>query len=475
MTNKFGKGILARAVTRREFVKKGSLLALSASSFPAVLAACSTGGSGGSKAAPKTLKILQWSHFVPDYDKWFDQWAHAWGEKHGLTVTVDHVTYSDIPTRTAAEVNAKAGHDLILWNSSAAQHERSTVDMGDVVTQVEAKYGRQYAFARLTSFNPHTSRHFGFAYSFAPYAGRYLRSKFTLAGMPDGPTTWDEMLTATSQIKAKTKGAIRAGIGLAPEPDSNMAARALIWAFGGAEQDAESNVTINSDAVAQAVDYMARLFKQAENTEVFGWSSAADNNGMLGGSLSFILSSIAGYRTAQDTRPEVAKDMFFAKPLTGPNASLKALAAPHMIQTYIVPAFSKNQDKAKEFLVDLADHSIDIAYQSKLHELPVNPGAQAQNQLLTPGGWLDSDPFKSDPSDKVRLLRDSTAWTVNIGYPGPASAAAGEVFDKSILPSMMAAVARGQKKPKEAIADAERQMKAIYATWRNKGLIGGSR
>ena len=30
-------------------------------------------------AADKTLKILQWSHFVPSYDTWFDQFGKAWG------------------------------------------------------------------------------------------------------------------------------------------------------------------------------------------------------------------------------------------------------------------------------------------------------------------------------------------------------------------------------------------------------------
>ena len=32
----------------------------------------------------KTLKIIQWSHFVPGYDKWFDgTFCKQWGEKHG--------------------------------------------------------------------------------------------------------------------------------------------------------------------------------------------------------------------------------------------------------------------------------------------------------------------------------------------------------------------------------------------------------
>ncbi|HEV8596644.1 MAG TPA: hypothetical protein VGR23_02900, partial [Candidatus Dormibacteraeota bacterium] len=70
---------------------------------------------------------------------------------------------------------------------------------------------------------------------------------------------------------------------------------------------------------------------------------------------------------------------------------------------------------------------------------------------------------------------DATTWSVNVGYPGPASPAIGEIFDKNILPSMMAAAARGQRTPKAAVADAETQIKAIFQSWRAKGLVGGSR
>src|SRR3546814_13380602 len=54
-------------------------------------------------AAERTLKILQWSHFVPSYDKWFDQFAQAWGEKNGVKVVIDHISISDLVTTTRSE------------------------------------------------------------------------------------------------------------------------------------------------------------------------------------------------------------------------------------------------------------------------------------------------------------------------------------------------------------------------------------
>jgi len=48
-------------------------------------------------AQTKTLKILQWSHFIPEYDKWIDAFAKDWGKKNGITVTVDHIPHLSFP------------------------------------------------------------------------------------------------------------------------------------------------------------------------------------------------------------------------------------------------------------------------------------------------------------------------------------------------------------------------------------------
>ena len=36
-------------------------------------------------ADTKTLSIVQWSHFVPEYDKWFDNFAKDWGSKNKIS------------------------------------------------------------------------------------------------------------------------------------------------------------------------------------------------------------------------------------------------------------------------------------------------------------------------------------------------------------------------------------------------------
>jgi hypothetical protein len=52
------------------------------------------------KELKETLRIAQWSHFVPAYDVWFDNvYVKRWGQANDTEVLVDHINQADIPTR----------------------------------------------------------------------------------------------------------------------------------------------------------------------------------------------------------------------------------------------------------------------------------------------------------------------------------------------------------------------------------------
>ncbi len=59
-----------------------------------------------------------------------------------------------------------------------------------------------------------------------------------------------------------------------------MAARAIIWSFGGSVQDERENVVFNSPQTIEAVDFMSRLFKATMTDEVFAWNAASNNQGL---------------------------------------------------------------------------------------------------------------------------------------------------------------------------------------------------
>lgn len=455
-----------RQVSRREFLTDAGKVVLAASAGPAFLAACAEEEKRPPRKLAGELKILQWSHFVPRYDKWFDPFAKAWGTSVGVLVTVDHIDLAGLPARTSAEIAAGEGHDLIELLSPPAAFEKSALDLADVNKEAERRFGKQVALCRKSTFNPTTDKFYGFCHGWTPDPGDYRKSLWEKVGLPNGPTTWDELLEGGRRIK-KEQG-VQMGIGMSNEIDSNMAARALVWSFGGSVQDKNEKVVINSPETVKAVEHMARLFRDTMTDEVFGWTAASNNQGLIAGKLSWILNSISAYRTAQTARPDVANDVFFTPALKGPGGQF---ASEHVIPIYIIPRHAKNPDAAKEFLLNLVANYDDAVFNSELYNFPAFP--KTAPKLFESGGWLDSDPFKSAPLDKLKFLRDAETWSTNVGHPGPANAAIGEVFGTFILPQMMAKAARGELSAKAAVEDAEARIKPVYDKWRTEGLVGG--
>jgi multiple sugar transport system substrate-binding protein len=464
--------------TRRAFLKTGGLLAAGV-----------IGGEGfaprRARAAGKSLKILQWAHFVPTYDTdFFDRFAKQWGAANGVEVTVDHIGLEEIPARTAAEIGAGEGHDLIEWVAPPSQLEPSVLDLTDVNQEAARRFGKQLPVCTMSSYNPHTKKFYGFTHGWAIDPGNYRKSLWTKAGKPEGPGAWEDLITFGARIKSEQ--GVQLGIGMSQEIDSNMAARALLWSYETSEQDANEEVVINNPRTVAAVEYMSRLFKASMTPEIFSWSAVSNNQALIAGRASYILNSISAYRSAQAQVPEVAKDIFFVPALQGPTGV--RWSSEHVIYSYVIPRYSKSADTAKQFMLALVDSYDRAVYHSKLYnspaffETPVPSGDRGYPAVRTArtlaeltDAWFDDDPFRLEGEAKGKLvvLKGARSWSTNIGHPGPASPAVGEVYSTFVLPNMMAAAAQGMPAA-QAVAQAEKQIQTIFKNWRQRGLIGGS-
>ncbi|MBA3488015.1 MAG: extracellular solute-binding protein [Longispora sp.] len=470
-----GGGFLGTPRTRRGFLKLAGAAALSAGGASASTSEEDDGATTASTAAPQEtfaepgtklsgdLKILLWSHFVPSHDVWFDKFAKDWGSRVGVNVTVDHVDQAQIPARIGAEIRAGQGHDLIQHISLLSQYEPSVVDLKDVTDEADKRWGDQLELCRKSSLNPKTGVYYAYSPGWVPDPGNYRKSLWEPVGFPNGPSTWDELLRGGAEIK-KSKGA-QLGLGMSREIDSSMVGRALLWSYGASIQDAKERVVINSDETVAAVEFMAKLFKETMTNEVFSWNASSNNQGLVAGKLSYIVNSISAYRTDQGSSPVVGDDTFFVPALRGPKDQL---AAQHVIYNWIVPKHATGVDAAKKFLLHYTENYASATYNSQLYDF-------CAWSKLTPNlnGWLGSDPFGSKPSDKLKFLSEATKWSTNIGHPGPTNAAVGEVFSTFIIPNMFARVARGEVNAKQAVVDAEAQIKPIFDKWRSRGLVGG--
>ena len=452
-------------INRRDMVKGASVAAMGA--------ALAARGVTAQQTTPTTnisgteLRILQWSHFVPSYDVWFDAFAQEWGTANGVAVTVDHVNTADIPATFAGEIQAGEGHDLVEHISPVAQYEPSLMPMNDLVAEMESRFGTQLQVARGNSYNPTTETYFAFCHGYAPDPGDYRRSLWEAVDMPEGPRTWQELLDGGTRIL--NEQGVQMGIGMSNEIDSNMAAQALLWCFDAPVQDESENIVLDSPNAVAAVEFMKQLFENTMTPEVFGWNAASNNQLLAAGRASYILNSISAYRTAQADAPEIAEDIYFVPALAGPGGT--ALANGHAIFNYMVPTHAANPATAQEFLLHLVNNYEMAVNESKLYNFPAFPDSAPE--LMADGGPLDNDPFGSVPPDKLAVLKTANDWTTNLGYPGPANAVMGDMFASFTLSNMMAKASRGDMSPADAVAEAHAALVASRESWAARGLVGG--
>ncbi len=437
-----------RGWTRRDFVKTVGA--------GAAAAGISSGMPRRAHAQQKTLRIAQWVHFVPEYDKWFDgEFTKAWGQKNNTEVIVDHIANTELPAKAAAEVNAKKGHDLFMFLSPPAAYEQQVVDMTHVYQEIERKHGKKIDLAHKSTYNPKTKKYFAFSDSYVPDPGNYHKEWWAEAGFPNGPDTWDDLRTGAKKIR--DKNGHPCGLGLSQELDTSMALRALLWSFGGAEQDEAGHVTLNSKQTIEALKYMKALFQESETPEVFTWDPSSNNRAMLAGKTSFVQNAISITRTAEREKNPISSQIMICKALKGP---VRRIAAEHVMDCYVVWSFAENKDGAQQFLIDYIDAFKDAFNASKYYNFPCFPQTVPDLQKA-----IANDPAALPP-DKYKVLSDVLEWATNVGYPGYASAGIDEAFRTWQLPTMFAKVARGDESPEDAAKAAEKEYKRIFDRWK---------
>jgi multiple sugar transport system substrate-binding protein len=449
--------------SRREFLR---LAALAGAGAALGGAACSDSGKAKSASTPattgagNTLRIALWSHFIPRFDTWFDEeYTRRWGEDNGVNVVVDHIPYGELGARAGAEVAAGRGHDLFAFITPPPLFEDDVIDHREVVEEVEAKVGKMAPIVERNVLNPKTGKYFGFADFWTPNPVHYRVQLWNQVEPGLAPSSWDDVLRAAPRLKAL---GLPVGIAISPDDDSSFSLFGLMAAFGSQLQDEEGRLTLDSPATVEAVKMASAIYRAGMSEEVFFWDSSSNNRAMATGHSAMVLNAISVIRGTEEQDKELAADVALAPSLAGPAGRLGVNS---VVNVFVIWRFARNQEMAKQFLVDLALNAREAFLRSRFYNLP--PFPQAVPDLAD----LVARDDEAQPPTKYALMADAETWTTNIGHPGHANAATDEVFFQFIVPKMFAAAARGEMSAEAAVKTAAAQAKPIFDKWREQGKI----
>jgi ABC-type glycerol-3-phosphate transport system substrate-binding protein len=197
-----------------------------------------------------------------------------------------------------------------------------------------------------------------------------------------GNWTLDTFLKAA---EACQKGGSPFGIGLGVTSDSVDTAGAIFQSFGAELVNAKGDLTVQSDAVHQALEYYKKLISFLP-PDVAAWDDANNNKWLVSGKGAMIMNPPSAWAVAKRDAPQVAEQCWTHGFPAGP----KGRFAPFLPYFWSIWSFSKNKEAAKSLLVHLSKpESIEkMVNASGGYDLP------AFEKLTTLKVWAEAEPPK---------------------------------------------------------------------------------
>jgi multiple sugar transport system substrate-binding protein len=296
-------------------------------------------------AQERELSLLSWNHFVPASDDKLREQAAAFSKERKVKVRVDTIAHLQIPSKLAAEVQTRAGHDItILQRSHTYLYKKYLVPLDELAEDLGRKHGGWYDFARDYCFID--GRWVALFWLVGTFPGLYNKRYFDEAGLA-APDTWDDLLKAGQVLK---KRGHPVGIAISHCADANTTFWSVLWCHGGKVVEADGKtLALRTPEMKATLEYYRALYQEAMTEEVLSWDDASNNRCLVSGHCAWIHNPISAYETARTKNMPIHHDIYLHSTPAGPAGRYWGIGGASLG----IWNFSKQVDLAKEFLAYL--------------------------------------------------------------------------------------------------------------------------
>ncbi|MEM7252541.1 MAG: extracellular solute-binding protein [Pseudomonadota bacterium] len=443
MTDKRSKdpGRTSTRQTRRKFISNtaavggGLATILATGQMPAI-------------AQERQLRMLVWSHFVPDSDDELNRQFEEFGKAAGVKVRMDRVAHLQLPAVLAGEVQGQKGHDIVnVSNSNPHLYADHLENLNDIYAKIGDGGG---GWTTDTMGKAANGDQKALPWYFISFPLVYRKDLLEEVG-ESIPDTWEDVHRVGMKLKKKGHPL---GIQLGHSADANWINRGILWSYGAKLVEADSKtVAVNSKETVEAYKFIRSLYKDCMEQEVLAWDDRNNNVCMVSGKCSMILNPISAYRAAVRSESLIPGTQNFVHEQIGHVIPPKGPAGRHMAASFVgvgVWKFAKEKELAKEFLT----YHFEKQNQEKL--LVASKG---YNQPVLEQ-FANHEIYESE--DVYRFATKIGLYTHSLGWPGVPTAAAQTVYDQYLLPDTLAECATDRLSAEDAVKKLESQMTRIY-------------
>jgi multiple sugar transport system substrate-binding protein len=397
------------------------------------------------------VHLLQWVDFVPEGDVELKRQAAEAGKVLGAEIVFETINANDLQARITASIQSGAGPDIIhMLHNWPHLYANALVDVTDLAEWKGKDQGTYYGQSESAARDG--KRWLALPYGIVGLQIAYRKSWFEEVGQASWPKTLEEYRQVGAKLKKKGRP-IGQTLGHT-FGDAPAWCYPLLWSFGGMETTKAGKTALDSKGTLESVKWMQAFWKECCDEGALAWDDTNNNRAFLAGEISATLNGASIYLTAKRQQDKMKDDK--GEPLwrdvqhgpipAGPAGS----GAYHVAFSHGLMKYSKNQKLAKDFLKWL--HGKEQF--GKWFE--VESGYSVGSNRF----W-EQHPMWAKVDDAMKIYRTAAGASRMIGYAGPPSAKATEVYTKYIIIDMYAKAVQGMK-AEDAVKWAAGELRKIY-------------
>jgi hypothetical protein len=434
-------------------------------------------GAGAAAAAALPLVHIQtahaagkltmgiWDHWVPAANPVMKGIVDEWAAKNKVEVTIDFIPSAGnkMILTQSAEAQARAGHDLLAFDQwNAHRHGELLTPVNDVMDGLLKQNGPVSKAVEYLGIADGKWLGVPMAWGTAPLptvtrislvkqvAGEdvtewYPANNTKTQGAADW--TYEKMLTLAEKAH---KAGFTFGLGCGSNStDANQTWGATFGAFGADLMDAKGNITVDSDPVREALDYVKRLVPYLPSTTI-SFDDASNNKLLIAGKSALIWNPPSAWAVAKRDAPEIAKDLWhFPNP-----KGKKGRLVPFRPYFWGIWQWSQNKQAAKDLMAYLRQREIVAKLSVPAVGYDIPPFLSMSDLPI----WADVEPPKGTIYNyPLRPHHDGEYYIVASSAPPEMGE---QIWGRYVIPQMVARMVSGRTE-KETIDWAQSELEGF--------------
>lgn len=392
-------------------------------------------------AGPIRVQYLE--IWAPALNEEFKSIARSWARDTHDSVEFIAVTLNDLPKRVAAFVDVPGAANLAVFPAvDAVIHASALADESAIVSTLATSGHTPLPNAEAMNKTQ------GMWPGVPLYAWSHLfvwRANLLRKKSLSPPTRFEGLLPVARILTDSSNGLYGFGLGTNGDDDEKMFVQSVLWSFGGAVFDSAGKVVLDSPRTRDALKYLVSLYRSGVMPPgIAGWDGASNNRAFIAGTIAGTANSPTILYALRHQDTLAASDVMHAMYPEGP-------AGRHTFATgfsLVSRRDDPKRDRVRELILFMMRPD-NYARLLRAGEGSVNPQYSGYDTLSM---WTNP---------QLRVALESQNFEHHVGWPGPVSAAAAEVFQRHILPDMVARVLNDGFTEDAAVREASRRVQEV--------------